>query len=87
MGFFYEIWHSEAEPDWQRIMVRSNEVERITDEDLDIFRHTMPDEFFRQEFFCEFLDLEGSLFGYDNIQAALQAGEEVDALQIGDDEW
>jgi Terminase large subunit, T4likevirus-type, N-terminal len=90
-GFFFELWHSAAEPlsaagDWQRIMVRSNEVERIQPEDLELFRHTMPEEFFRQEFFCEFLDTEGSLFGYDDIERALAAGEDVEAIEIGD-EW
>jgi Terminase large subunit, T4likevirus-type, N-terminal len=59
-GFFYELWLSADS--WQRIMVRSNEVERIRPEDLELFRQTMPDEFFRQEFFCEFLDTDGSLF-------------------------
>jgi Terminase large subunit, T4likevirus-type, N-terminal len=94
-GFFYEIWHSEPEhnfparenSDWQRIMVRSDEVERIRDEDLEVFRQTMPEQYFEQEFFCEFLDTDGALFGYDDIQAALAAGEEIEAIRIGDDEW
>ena len=68
-------------------MVRSDEVERIRPEDLELFRTTMPEEFFRQEFFCEFLDTEGSLFGYDDIERALAAGEDVEAIEIGDDEW
>jgi hypothetical protein len=84
-GFFWELWHSDE--DWQRMMVRSDEVERIRPEDLEVFRSTMPDEYFRQEFFCEFLDTEGSLFGYDDIQMALAAGEDVQAIEIGDDEW
>jgi Terminase large subunit, T4likevirus-type, N-terminal len=84
-GFFHEIW--QGAEDWQRIMVRSNEVSRIREEDLEVFRSAMPDEYFRQEFFCEWLDTEGSLFTYDDIEAALSAGEDVPALQIGDDEW
>jgi Terminase large subunit, T4likevirus-type, N-terminal len=92
-GFFYEIWHGgpghgdRDHDDWMRVMVRSDEVERIQPEDLELFRHTMPDEYFRQEFYCEFLDTEGSLFGYDNIQRALLAGEDVEAIELGDDEW
>jgi Terminase large subunit, T4likevirus-type, N-terminal len=73
--------------DWHRIMVRSDEVERIRPEDLELFRTTMPEEFFRQEFFCEFLDTEGSLFGYDDIERALAAGEGIEPIRIGDDEW
>jgi len=83
-GFFHEIWHG-AE-DWQRMMVRSDEVGRIRPADLEVFRSTMPEQFFQQEFFCEWLDTEGSLFSYDDIQAALAAGEDVSAIQIGDDE-
>ena len=84
-GFFHELWHSDA--DWQRVMVRSDEVGRIAPEDLDLFRHTMPEEFFRQEFFCEWLDTDGSLFSHEDIQAALAAGEEIEPIRIGDEEW
>jgi len=84
-GFFHEIWHSDD--DWQRIMVRSDEVGRIRPEDLDVFRSSMPEQFFEQEFHCAFLDTEGSLFAYDDIEAALAAGEDVAAIEIGGDEW
>ena len=83
-GFFHELWHSAD--DWMRVMVRSDEVSRIRTEDLEAFRHTMPEQFFRQEFYCEWLDTEGSLFSYDDIETALSAGEDVQALEIGD-EW
>jgi Terminase large subunit, T4likevirus-type, N-terminal len=93
-GFFWEIWSSngnsprgDEEPDWQRVMVRSDEVSRIRDEDLEVFRAAMPEEFFRQEFFCEFLDTEGGLFSYDDIEAALALGENVQAIHLEDDEW
>jgi hypothetical protein len=93
-GFFHEIWHStsdtfvsDVDDGWQRIMVRSNEVDRIRDEDLEVFRQAMPEQFFRQEFYCEWLETEGSLFSYDDIEAALAAGEDVAAIEIGDDEW
>jgi hypothetical protein len=86
-GFFYELWHSDDE--WQRMMVRSDEVERIRPEDLEVFRQTMPEQYFEQEFFCEWLDTEGALFSYDDIQAAVRAGEaaELEAIEMGDDEW
>jgi hypothetical protein len=73
--------------DWLRVMVRSDEVGRICEEDLEVFRHTMPEQFFRQEFYCEWLDTEGSLFSYDDIEVALTLGEGVQALEIGGDEW
>jgi cytochrome c-type biogenesis protein CcmE len=84
-GFFFELFHSDD--DWQRMMVRSDEVGRIRPEDLEVFRSTMPQQYFEQEFYCAWLDTEGSLFGYDDIEAALAAGESVEAIEIGDDEW
>jgi Terminase large subunit, T4likevirus-type, N-terminal len=85
-GFFFELWHSDD--DWQRVMVRSDEVVRVSAQDLEVFRSTMPQQYFEQEFYCAWLDTEGSLFSYGDIQAALAAGEDVAALEIGDDdEW
>jgi hypothetical protein len=85
-GFYHELWHSDD--DWQRVMVRSDEVGRIREEDLEVFRQTMPEQFFRQEFYCEWLDPEGGLFSYDDIEVALAAGEAVEAITLGDgEEW
>jgi cytochrome c-type biogenesis protein CcmE len=84
-GFFHELWHSGD--DWQRVMVRSDEVGRIRPEDLEVFRSSMPAQFFEQEFFCDWLDTEGSLFSYDDIEAALAAGDEVEAVTLQEDEW
>jgi cytochrome c-type biogenesis protein CcmE len=85
-GFFHELWHSGD--DWQRVMVRSDEVGRIREGDLEVFRRTMPSSSSgKSSIHCEWLDTEGGLFSYDDIQAALAAGEDVEALQIGDDEW
>jgi hypothetical protein len=91
-GFFHEIWQGGSSnnvttSDWQRVMVRSDETPRITTEQLEVFRQSMPEAFYRQEFECAWLDTEGSLFSYDDIEAALAAGEDVEAVQIGDDEW
>jgi hypothetical protein len=68
-------------------MVRSDEVDRIRPEDLEVFRHSMPEQFFEQEILCRWLDTEGSLFSHDDVAAALAAGEDVVPIQIGDDEW
>jgi hypothetical protein len=84
-GFFHELWHSGD--DWQRVMVRSDQVGRIRPEDLEVFRSSMPAQFFEQEFYCAWLDTEGSLFSYADIQAALAAGDEVEAVTLEEDEW
>ncbi len=84
-GFFHEVFHSED--DWMRVMVRSDEVDRIRPEDLQVFRHAMPEEFYRQEFLCDWLETEGGLFAYNDIEAALEAGANVGALQLEDEGW
>jgi Terminase large subunit, T4likevirus-type, N-terminal len=99
-GFFWEIWqggddgrhgrrHDDGRhpDDWQRVMVRSDEVERIRDEDLEVFRAAMPEDYFRQEFMCEFLEASGSLFSTEDIEQAIALGEEVEGLRLEDDEW
>jgi hypothetical protein len=83
-GFFHELWH--GGDDWHRIMIRSDETPRIRGEDLEVFKRTMPLQFFEQEFLCAWLDTEGGLFSYTDIEAALAAGEDIEAIQIGD-EW
>jgi cytochrome c-type biogenesis protein CcmE len=84
-GFFHELWHSAD--DWQRVMVRSDEVGRIREEDLEVFRQSMPEAFYRQEFECAWLNTEGGLFSYDDIETALALGEDVQALLIEGEEW
>jgi hypothetical protein len=83
-GFFFELWHSDE--DWMRVMVRSDEVAGIRARDLEVFRSTMPQQYFEQEFYCSWLDTEGSLFSYGDIESALALGEDVQALEIGE-EW
>ena len=70
------------------MQIRSDEMpHHISPEQLERRRLRMPREFFEAEYLCKFLKTTGSLFGYDDIQAALVAGESVEAIQIGDDEW
>lgn len=86
-GFFYDLWTS-PDDEWFKRSVRSDEVERIRAEDLETFKRAMPEEWFRQEFLCEFLDAQGSLFNVDDIEAAVLAGADVEAISLeGDDEW
>ncbi len=91
-GFFYDLWSSEPDANpapaaWFKKSVRSDEVDRIRPSDLELFKQAMPLEWFRQEFLCEFLDAEGSLFAVDDIHAALEAGEDVEAIYMEDEEW
>jgi len=84
-GFFYEVWASDE--DWQRVQIRSDEMpQHVSPEQLERRRKRMPIEFFEADYLCKFLETTGGLFGYDDIQAALALGEDVQALEIGE-EW
>jgi Terminase large subunit, T4likevirus-type, N-terminal len=85
-GFFHDIWHDTGD-DWERTRVVASDVPHRYPMGLEFFRRRMPLEYFQQEFECAWLDTEGGLFSYDDIEAALAAGEDVEAVQIGDDEW
>jgi hypothetical protein len=85
-GFFYEAWASDE--DWQRVQIRSDEMpQHISPEQLERRRKRMPIEFFEADYLCKFLETTGGLFGDDDIEMALAAGEDIQAIEIGDDEW
>lgn len=73
-GFFYDAWNVGA---WSRWEVPATSVPRITPEFLEEQRRLMGERFFRQEFMCEFLDVEDAVFATDLIEAA--TGHEVAA--------
>jgi hypothetical protein len=85
-GFFYDVWSGEE--DWHRVQIRSDEMpHHISREQLERRRLRMPREFFEAEYLCKFLETTGSLFGFGDIKMALAAGEDIQAIEIGDDEW
>lgn len=85
-GFFYDVWSSDE--DWHRVQIRSDEMpQHISPEQLERRRLRMPREFFEAEYCCKFLESTGGLFSYDDIQEALELGEDVEALEIGGEEW
>jgi hypothetical protein len=84
-GFFHDIWHDTGD-DWERTRVVASDVPHRYPMGLEFFRRRMPLEYFQQEFFCEWLDTDGGLFSHEDIEAALDAGTGIEALQIGE-EW
>src|SRR5438270_6578355 len=60
-GFFYDEWTNGGNR-WTRLSVPASECPRIPKAFLDEERSTIGDRWFRQEYGCEFLDAEGSLF-------------------------
>ncbi len=68
-GVFYGEW-TEGER-WERYEVPADEVPRISPEFLAEERRALPDRIFRQEYMCEFLDVENQLFGSDLVESAV----------------
>lgn len=69
-GFFYEVW-AKGGPEWKKVSVPASGCERISEEFLRGERESMGELVFRQEYLCEFVDLENSLFDRDVLMAAI----------------
>jgi hypothetical protein len=69
-GFFYEEWHSGG-TEWERVAVTGAECSRIPAKFLAEERAAMGERWFRQEYCCEFVDADESLFDSDLIRSAI----------------
>ena len=69
-GFFFKEW-SEGGPGWERVQVTADQCPRITKEFLDEERRSMPENWFRQEYYCEFSETAGAVFRYDDVMGSL----------------
>ena len=69
-GFFWEEWEHGGE-EWERISVPATECSRISPQLL-AEESAKGDEMYRQEYMCEFGDMEGAVFSRESIEAALQ---------------
>jgi hypothetical protein len=72
-GFFYEAWQSDAE--WQRVKITA-QCPRISRAFLAEERATIGEWWYRQEYLCEFMETEDSVFRYEDVQAALASDAE-----------
>lgn len=68
-GVFYEEW-SEGER-WERYEVPAEKVPRISPEFLEEERRALPERIYRQEYCCEFLDVDDQVFDSDLIESAI----------------
>ena len=73
-GFFYEAWTNGE--GWDRVSVKGADCPRITKEFLEEERQALGPMRFAQEYECEFIDAETSVFNSDLIQRALTDGFE-----------
>jgi hypothetical protein len=69
-GHFYTIWEHGSTDLWEKIKITADECPRIPREHLEAEQQTMIPELYQQEYYCKFLDLEGTLFSAEDIFAA-----------------
>ena len=69
-GFFYEAWAYGGE-EWVRFASPVTECPRVKPSFLEEERRELGEQWFRQEYLCEFVDAGGTLFGRDLVEAAL----------------
>jgi hypothetical protein len=77
-GWWYEAWRSE-EP-WERYRVTAEECPRISPEFLAEERRNLGEWWFRQEYFCEFLDSQSQAFRREDVEAMFS--EEVEGWAL-----
>ncbi len=76
-GFFFHEWQHGGER-WERVRVPAAECPRISAEFLEEERQTGGEDYFRQEYCCEFVDVDGSMFSRDVVERAFR--EDVSVL-------
>ncbi len=77
-GHFYQTWMSD-DPAWQKIKVTADQCPRISADDLEQERMELGDWWYRQEYFCEFVDSEDQFFSSELIEKCLVDGiEEIE---------
>jgi len=69
-GFFWEEW-AHGGPEWSRICVPATECSRISARFLEEEK-AKGEQWYRQEYLCEFLDQEGAVFPRELIDAAFR---------------
>jgi hypothetical protein len=65
-GWWFAAWHSD-EP-WERVFITAEQCPRISAEFLTEEKKAMPERFFRQEFFGEFLDTLDQVFRSEDLE-------------------
>ena len=79
-GHFFEEW--EGDGDWQRFEVTADDCPRITKEFLEQERRSLGERWFRQEYYCEFVETLDQVFRLEDIQRSFT--DAVKPLSIGD---
>lgn len=70
-GFFHSEWTDGN--GWLRTKITADKCPRIDRDWLERERQMIGDWWYRQEYFCEFVETNDSVFSYDDIQAAISS--------------
>jgi hypothetical protein len=76
-GWWFSAWRSD-EP-WERYIITANDCPRISADFLAEERRTLGEWWYRQEYFCEFLDAETQAFSRMMVEAAF---DEVETWEL-----
>jgi hypothetical protein len=71
-GFFHEAWEYGGEK-WFRMSVPATDCPRIPADFLEEERQAMGANWFEQEYLCGFVNSGASMFGRDDVEAAIDA--------------
>ena len=87
-GFFAETWYAQDD-EWERTFLTSEDCEYFQKhpERLEMVKSKVPEWFYRQEYLCEFLADEFSIFNPDDVARAARAGEDLETITFEEDTW
>jgi len=80
-GFFWREWVSGGDG-WTRVSVKATECERIPAEFLEEEKRVQGEDWFRQEYLCEFVGMENQVFRQEWFDRAVAAGLDVQGLDV-----
>ena len=80
-GHFFAEWE-DASAVWERVEVTADDCPRISKEFLEQERRSLGERWFRQEYYCEFVETLDQVFRYEDIERSFT--DAVEPLSIGD---
>jgi hypothetical protein len=80
-GFFWKEWAQGGEG-WTRVTVKATECARIPAAFLEEERRVQGEDWFRQEYLCEFVGMDNQVFRQEWFERAVAGGLDVGALDV-----
>ena len=77
-GWFFNEW--DTGDGWQKYTIPATDCPRISPEFLEAEKRSMPRAWFESEYLCQFTEAEDSVFGYDEVMAAIST--DVQPLEV-----